>query len=198
MSHPMAPTDALPDALLDAMTVCVARSGFAGTTLEDVAREAGCSRATLYRHYPGKAALLAALVARDGEAIAARLVAEARVADHLSDAVVAVVAGGVVALRDHPALARLLADEPDVLLPYLSFAGHTAFLAVAADRLAPAFSAHLAPAEAVRLAEWVVRMTLSYLLCPSDRFDVADAAQVRSGVDAFVVPGFSHPSEVHQ
>ena len=73
-----------------------------------------------------------------------------------------------------------------------------AFLAVAAERLAPAFAAPLPPADAARLAEWVVRMTISFLLCPSDRFDVADAAQVRSAVDAFVVPGFLHRSEVHQ
>jgi AcrR family transcriptional regulator len=198
MSHLMAPTDARPDALLDAMVVCVSRSGLAGTTLEDVAGEAGCSRATLYRHFPGKTSLLAALVARDGEEIAERLVAEAHRAPTLTDAVVTVVAGGVVTLREHPVLARLLADEPEVLLPYLSFSGQTTFLAVAADRLAPAFARHLSSAEATRLAEWVVRMTLSYLLCPSDRFDVADAAQVRAGVDTFVVPGFSHRSEVHQ
>ncbi|MFM8238225.1 MAG: TetR/AcrR family transcriptional regulator [Actinomycetota bacterium] len=194
----MAPGDALPDGLLDALTVCVARSGLAGTTLEDVAREAGCSRATLYRHFAGKVPLLAALAARDGETIARELVAEARVASTLTDAVVAVVAGGVTALGEHPALARLLAEEPEVLLPYLSFAGQTAFLAAAADRLAPAFTAFLPEPDAARLAEWVVRMTLSHLLCPSDRFDVADAAQVRSGVDAFVVPGFLHRSEVHQ
>ena len=194
----MAPLDARPEGLLDALTACVARNGLAGTTLEDVAVEAGCSRATVYRHFPGKAPLLAALAARDGEDLATRLVAEARRAPTLTDAVVAVVAGGVVALREHPVLARLLAHEPEVLLPYLSFGGQTAFLAVAADRLAPAFAEHLPPTDSVRLAEWVVRMTLSYLLCPSDRFDVADAAQVRSGVDAFVVPGFSHRSEVRK
>ena len=132
----MALRDALPDGLLDAMAVCVARSGLAATTLEDVAREAGCSRATLYRYASGKAQILGALAARDGEAIVNALVAEAQFAPTLTDAVVAVVAGGVVALGRHPVLARLLADEPDVLLPYLVFGGQAAFEGAAIDAIA--------------------------------------------------------------
>ena len=40
--------------LLDATVACIARVGVSKTTLDDVAREAGCSRATLYRYFPGK------------------------------------------------------------------------------------------------------------------------------------------------
>ena len=32
---------------------CIARWGMAKTTLDDIAREAGCSRATIYRLFPG-------------------------------------------------------------------------------------------------------------------------------------------------
>ncbi len=45
---------------------CLARWGLRRTSFDDVAREAGCSRATLYRAYPtGKDALLAAVVAAE-------------------------------------------------------------------------------------------------------------------------------------
>ena len=37
-----------------ALLTCIARYGLAKTTLDDVAREAGCSRATLYRYFDGK------------------------------------------------------------------------------------------------------------------------------------------------
>ena len=37
----------------DAAIRCVGRWGVAKTTLDDVAREAGCSRATVYRLFPG-------------------------------------------------------------------------------------------------------------------------------------------------
>jgi AcrR family transcriptional regulator len=41
------------DRLLPATYDCVARWGLAKTTVEDVAREAGMSRATVYRYFPG-------------------------------------------------------------------------------------------------------------------------------------------------
>ncbi|MBV9252708.1 MAG: helix-turn-helix transcriptional regulator, partial [Actinobacteria bacterium] len=44
---------ALDQRILDATLRCIGRWGVAKTTLEDVAREAGCSRATVYRAVPG-------------------------------------------------------------------------------------------------------------------------------------------------
>ena len=41
--------------LLQATYACVARWGLAKTTVEDAAREAGVSRATVYRYFPGGA-----------------------------------------------------------------------------------------------------------------------------------------------
>ena len=38
---------------IEATYACVARRGIAKTTVEDVAREAGISRATVYRAFPG-------------------------------------------------------------------------------------------------------------------------------------------------
>ena len=49
--------------MLDAARTCVARVGIAKTTLDDVAREAGCARATVYRNFAGKQDLLQAMVA---------------------------------------------------------------------------------------------------------------------------------------
>jgi AcrR family transcriptional regulator len=39
--------------LIDATLQCIARWGVAKTGLDDVAREAGVSRATVYRAFPG-------------------------------------------------------------------------------------------------------------------------------------------------
>src|SRR2546421_10161061 len=49
--------------LIDAMLGCMSRWGVTKTTLDDVARRAGCSRATVYRVFPGgKESLLEATV----------------------------------------------------------------------------------------------------------------------------------------
>src|ERR1700758_2379542 len=48
--------------VIDAALRCIARWGIGKTTLDDVAREASCSRATIYRLFPGgKDALLEAV-----------------------------------------------------------------------------------------------------------------------------------------
>ena len=49
--------------ILDATAACIARFGLGKTTLDDVAKAAGCSRATVYRLFPGKQQLLGAYVA---------------------------------------------------------------------------------------------------------------------------------------
>ncbi|MGD9694474.1 MAG: TetR/AcrR family transcriptional regulator [Thermoleophilia bacterium] len=51
-------------ALLDAGRRLFARQGFYGVSVGDIAAEAGCSEAILYRHFASKQALLAAVNAR--------------------------------------------------------------------------------------------------------------------------------------
>jgi AcrR family transcriptional regulator len=46
--------------LLEAAVSCLAERGYAGTTLPEVLRRAGLSNGALWRHFPSKAALLAA------------------------------------------------------------------------------------------------------------------------------------------
>ncbi|MGZ4705878.1 MAG: TetR/AcrR family transcriptional regulator, partial [Acidimicrobiales bacterium] len=56
LSQPMgdfAADNELADRILEAALRCVARWGLIKTTVDDVAREAGCSRATIYRAFPG-------------------------------------------------------------------------------------------------------------------------------------------------
>ncbi len=55
--------------VLDAALTCVGRVGLAKTTLDDVAREAGCARATVYRCFANKQQLLVALVGREVRAL---------------------------------------------------------------------------------------------------------------------------------
>ena len=183
-----------PDQVLDATARCVARVGLAKTTLDDVAREAGCARATVYRYFTNKQHLLAALVARDTSELGALLNAHARSADSLRDAVVTVIVEGTRALQSHPALLFVAAHEPELLMPYLAFERESAVLVAAAALLAPGFTRFLPAARAERLAEWIARIAMSFLCCPSDHFDVSDPAQVRALVDDFVLPGFLRPA----
>jgi AcrR family transcriptional regulator len=68
---PTAP--ATRDAILTAAQRRYARFGPRKTTMAEVAREAGCSRATLYGHFPGKQALYAGLLERETDAFLAEI-----------------------------------------------------------------------------------------------------------------------------
>lgn len=53
---------ARPEEILDAAACCFIRRGFAATKMEDIAREAGVTKGTLYLYYTNKEELLKAVV----------------------------------------------------------------------------------------------------------------------------------------
>jgi 23S rRNA pseudouridine2605 synthase len=53
------------DQVLDGARAVILARGFEGASVDDIAREAGVSKATMYRYYPDKAALFAAVMQRD-------------------------------------------------------------------------------------------------------------------------------------
>src|SRR5690349_19171679 len=75
------------DRILDATLTLVARWGVSKTALGDVAKEAGCSRATVYRSFPGgKQHLLLALAERELATYVGAIVDAIDTADDLEDA----------------------------------------------------------------------------------------------------------------
>jgi AcrR family transcriptional regulator len=181
----------VPDDVLDATVACIARVGVQKTTLDDVAREAGCSRASVYRFFPGKQQLLGALVAREAARVGAAAVEAGANQPELADAVTAVMCEGARRLLEHPALTFVAAHEPELLLPCMAFERESVLLRAAAQLVAPAFEPFVEGERALRLAEWTARMTLSLLSCPSEFADLADPAQVRAFVGEFIIPSFS-------
>jgi AcrR family transcriptional regulator len=183
--------------IADAALRCIARWGVAKTTLEDVAREAGSSRATVYRTYPGgKEALFAALADRELRRLETSVVAALATAADLEDALVAAISTVARHLEGHAAFQFLLAHEPGLVLPHLAFHGADALLARVRAFGAPLLASHLGGDldEAAVAAEWVARIVLSYTSCPAPGVRLTDDASVRTLVRAFVLPGFLIPA----
>ncbi len=65
---PAQPPDSLRDGILEAARRRFLRFGVPKTTMDEVAREAGCSRTTLYSHFRNKEDLYARLLEQDAEA----------------------------------------------------------------------------------------------------------------------------------
>jgi AcrR family transcriptional regulator len=171
-----------------ALLACVARQGIRKTTVDDVAREAGCSRATLYRYFAGKQAILEAAWHDEGRRVRAALRDAGAAATTLEDALVDVLLAAGRELGQHPALAFVAAFEPERLLPHLAFAEGDKVLAAGAETLTPVLAPYLGSARAPRAAEWVARVGLALLCTPTPPVALDDAAAVRGYVREFVLP----------
>jgi AcrR family transcriptional regulator len=175
--------------LVDAALRCMGRQGTRKTTADDIAREAGVSRATLYRTFPGgKDAVTHAVVETEVARFFSGLAVVMGEAHDLADVLVAGIVYSADRLSSHEALTYLLDHEPEVVLPYLTFAPLDAVLAAASAFTAPFFGRWLEPEQAGRAAEWAVRIVISYLACPQDT-DLTDERQARRLVTSFLVPG---------
>jgi AcrR family transcriptional regulator len=181
--------DTPQDRILAATVTCLARYGVAKTTLDDVAQEAGCARATVYRYFPGKRALVLAAAEREADAIVAATLAAGADATTLEDALVAMLTTAARVVSEHPALQMALQHEPELVLPHLSFEGGDALLVEAGRRFGPALARFLPLDRATRLAEWCTRLLLTQLHAQAPLSDMTDDAAVRGLLRRFVLPG---------
>ncbi len=202
MSHPVTPTVVVTtpaqERALDAALDLVARWGLSKTTLGDVARAAGISRATLYRSFPGGKDQLFDLLARRELARFLDRVTDAFAgSDDLADALAGGLHAAAVHLVDHAAVRYILANEPEVAVPVLSFSQCEGLLRVVRRAVAPSL-VHLLPdpGSAGWAAEWLARIFLSALVNPTPAFDLSDREVCDRLVRSYVVPALA-PSATH-
>lgn len=169
----------------------MARWGVAKTSLADVAREAGCSRASVYRAFPGgKAHLFHTLGLSELDAYLHDVLAVVDAADGLEDAVTSGLVSATRLLQDHEAAQFVLGHEPGLLLPFLGFKQVDVLYAHTAAVVGPHLERFVSPDRAAWLSEWVARLFISYLFNPDPRVDLADPLQARRLVAGFVLPTF--------
>ena len=155
--------------LIDAAEVCFTRFGVAKTTLEDIATEAGVSRATVYRYFEGgRDEIILGVVLREGNEFIESLGRRVQREETLGAAIVEGVLYTVSAVRKNEHLALLVA--PEVAGHTTSIAGaSTALYELTQDFLRPIFEQARTEGQlrdgviAEDAAEFVLRMILSLL-----------------------------------
>lgn len=176
--------------LLEATYECIARDGLGATSLEEAARSAGVSRATLYRYFPGgREELLGAVITWETLRFFLRL------ADAVADApdLETLLVDGIIfahrSIEDHEVLQRVLGTEPELLTPQLTVDAPR-ILNLLQTFFVGRFGDHelregVSPGDA---AEYVARMTLSFISSPG-RWDLSDDDQVRTLVRSEILAG---------
>ena len=153
-----------PERILDAAAGLFAEQGVNAVGMGEVARAAGCSRATLYRYFADRRELHVAFVHREARRIGRLVAAET---DQPAEAVLAAVRH----VRAAPALLAWFGATD---------AGTTAELAQSSDVIQA-----LGGGDDLE-ARWLVRVIVSLLIVPG-----RDEAEERAMVETYVVPGLA-------
>jgi AcrR family transcriptional regulator len=176
--------------IIDATLACLALHGTSKTTVDDIARRAGVSRATVYRVFPGgRDEVLGAVVDTEMARLFSALGVRLGEAGDLTEALVGGIVEASTRIRGHAALAYLVEHEPEMVLGHLAFDESDRLLATASRFTAPFLARWMSPMEAGRVAEWATRIVLSYAIAPSSQMDLTEPAQTAHLVETFVLPG---------
>lgn len=187
--------DAVIERVLDAARACCVRWGIAKVTIDDIASEAGMSRATLYRLFPGGREVLFEAMREQGiSSFLAELDAQLADAEDLDHLVAAVISHAIVQLRADTQLQLLMASQPGEVARSLGVESMPRIIRLTTAFLGPRFLRFLDAERAGELAEWVSRVVVSYFLAPSTRLDLADPACALGFVRRFVTPAFVFPN----
>lgn len=171
--------DLAAERIIDAAAELFAEHGVAAVGMAEIAKAAGCSRATLYRYFDNRQAVRLAFVHRETRRIVAQLDERFRDIADPGERIIAAMLGAVDEVRANPLLiawfrpadsgtAGRISQDSDVIE------------SMAATIFAPT---DLTDPERSRLARWLTRIIVSLLSAPG-----RDAADERAMLEEFVAP----------
>lgn len=181
--------------LVEAALRCIARWGVRKTSLDDVAREAGVSRATVYRVFPGGKDRVVEVVFRHEAGRVLEGVDTALAdAESLEDLLVAGLESTWRIVADHDVLAAVIRHEPELILPHFAFHQLDRVLDLADAVCRPHLERFL-PAHRVRpAAEILARVVITFAFRPAPWLDARDPASVRRLVRTYLLPALIPPT----
>ncbi|MGE2815229.1 TetR/AcrR family transcriptional regulator [Mycobacterium heidelbergense] len=175
--------------------------GMRRITMEDVARRSGVGRATLYRRFPTKTALIDAVVLAEARRYFEGNEQACAHATTLEDRLVYGTVFTVTFLREHALLKNLLRTEPETILPSLTIdAGPILDFAIdqsAAELRAEIYGTKATTPDQERhlrtVAELHTRLTLSFIVTQHSGINLATIDDTRAFVRQYLLPMITGP-----
>ena len=173
-------TEVAADRILDAAEQLYTQRDQASIGMNEIARAAGCSRATLYRYFENREALRTAYVHRETRRLSRAIADEIDGIDDPRERLLASITATLRMVRENPALASWFKiSRPPI-------GGELAGQSEVITALAAAFVNSLGPEDPAvvqRRARWVVRVLTSLLMFPGQ-----NGADERAMIEEFVAP----------
>ena len=173
-------TEVAADRILDAAEQLYTQRDQASIGMNEIARAAGCSRATLYRYFENREALRTAYVHRETRRLSRAIADEIDGIDDPRERLLASITATLWMVRENPALASWF----EISRPPIG--GELAGQSEVITALAAAFVNSLGPEDPAvvqRRARWVVRVLTSLLMFPGQ-----NGADERAMIEEFVAP----------
>ena len=182
-------TDEVGESIVDAALAEFLTYGLRRTNVDAVARRAGVSRATLYRRFKDKDALVQAVLVRECRRFFARIAAAVAGVSTVEERLVEGFVVGVRYARADRLLNRLLASDPEALLPYLTTNG-ALVVAAARDFLVWQGGSEqpINDRTPAGVAELFVRLAISFTLMPESAIPLSTDEEVRAFARAYLAP----------
>jgi AcrR family transcriptional regulator len=176
--------------LLDAALELFATLGIKKTTIEDIARQAGVDRVTVYRRLGAKGDVVDTVLAREAQRVFERVAASAGKTADVEERVAVIFTGLVRDLRGHALFNKLMAIEPDTAFPKVS-SGAADLLRLAVHFATTILLPDLKPDDPEDLTarvEIVARLVQSLFLTPDAVVPLNSRAQLMAFARTYVVP----------
>jgi AcrR family transcriptional regulator len=173
-------TEVAADRILDAAGDLFARHDAATVGMHEIAKAAGCSRATLYRYFDNREALHTAYVHREAYRLYHQMNERITGVDDPRERLIAGITTSLTMVRQSPALASWFSTTEAPI------GGEIAEQSEVIKALTAAFLISLDPDHAdvvERRARWLVRVMTSLLIFPG-----RDEADEKAMLEEFVVP----------
>lgn len=178
--------------LIEAALRCIARWGIRKTSLDDIAREAGVSRATVYRLVPGgKDRLLDLVFCHEAGRFFHDIDTELAATGTLEE----LLATGVTALlrvaADDAVLTSLIRHEPELVLPHFAFHQLDRVLDLSVALCRPHLERFLPAADVRPAAELLARVVLTFGFRPATWVDPHDPTSIHRLVSTYLLPALT-------
>ncbi|WP_204802186.1 TetR/AcrR family transcriptional regulator [Mycobacterium riyadhense] len=173
-------TEAAADRILDAAERLYTERDPDSIGMNEIARAAGCSRATLYRYFESREALRTAYVHRETRRVGREILERIQGVEDPRERLIASITATLRMVRESPALAAWFGSTRRPI------GGEMAGQSDVITALAAGFLSSLGPNDPTtveRRARWAVRVIISLLMFPGP-----DEADERAMLEEFVVP----------
>ncbi|MGV0737787.1 TetR/AcrR family transcriptional regulator [Mycobacterium syngnathidarum] len=178
--------------ILESVISWAAETGLRKLSMDEVARRAHVGRATLYKHFPRREALIDAVVKTELENFFAEVQTTVEKYEDPEERLIHGFARAYRLLRDHPAVSPILTLNPELFVPYVIAKDSYALNLGRTFVMSFTPGDELPPEQRERFAEHVARAFHTLILIPSSVLGLNDPDGPENYARDFLIPVRNH------